>query len=89
MASGDAIESIKEKVKEAVTKILPPAEIDVEEDKNEVWKDLSRIYYKYELEEQKKAFREVLKEICEKIENNEWEKVYQKLYREERKEDNV
>jgi hypothetical protein len=53
-----------------------------------VWADLSRIYYKYEDEAQKKAFRDILKEISEKIQDDKWETVYKKIYREELKERN-
>ena len=42
------------------------------------------LYYKYE--DQKKAFREVMYDICEKIKDGKWESVYNKLYRAEQKE---
>ena len=35
--------------------------------KDEVWLDLSRIYYKYEDTTQKQAFREVVLEMSDKI----------------------
>jgi len=79
------LETLKNKVKEAVTKALD-TDIDLDEFKEEVWNDLSAIYYKYETEEQKKAFREVMYEICEKIKEGKWDSVYKKLYREEQKE---
>jgi len=79
------LETLKNKVKEVVTKALD-ADIDLGEFKEEVWNDLSAIYYKYETEEQKKAFREVMYEICEKIKEGKWDSVYKKLYREEQKE---
>ncbi len=78
------LETLKSKVKEAVTKALD-ADIDLDEFKDEVWNDLSAIYYKYETEEQKRAFREVMYEICEKIKEGKWDSVYKKLYREEQK----
>ena len=49
--------------------------------KNEIWEDLSNIYYKYECDRQKVAFREVMVEISQKIERGKWSNVYQKLYR--------
>jgi len=79
------LETLKNKVKEVVTKALD-ADIDLGEFKEEVWNDLSAIYYKYETEEQKRAFREVMYEICEKIKEGKWDSVYNKLYREEQKE---
>ena len=85
MSSIKPLETLKNKVKEAVTKALD-TDIDLDEFKEEVWNDLSAIYYKYETEEQKKAFREVMYEICEKIKEGKWDSVYKKLYREEQKE---
>jgi len=79
------LETLKNKVKAVVTKALD-ADIDLGEFKEEVWNDLSAIYYKYETEEQKRAFREVMYEICEKIKEGKWDSVYNKLYREEQKE---
>ena len=49
--------------------------------KNEIWEDLSNIYYKYECDRQKVAFREVMVEISQKIERGKWSNVYQRLYR--------
>ena len=85
MSSIKPLETLKNKVKEVVTKALD-ADIDLGEFKEEVWNDLSAIYYKYETEEQKRAFREVMYEICEKIKEGKWDSVYNKLYREEQKE---
>lgn len=85
MSSIKPLETLKNKVKEVVTKALD-ADIDLDEFKEEVWNDLSAIYYKYETEEQKRAFREVMYEICEKIKEGKWDSVYNKLYREEQKE---
>ena len=50
-----------------LSKILPPREISIEEMKKEVWIELSSIYYKYEDSTQKKAFREVVGDISERI----------------------
>jgi biotin-(acetyl-CoA carboxylase) ligase len=85
VSSTKPLETLKNKVKEVVTKALD-ADIDLDEFKEEVWNDLSAIYYKYETEEQKKAFREVMYEICEKIKESKWDSVYKRLYREEQKE---
>jgi len=85
LSSIKPLANFKNKVKEVVTKALDN-DIDLEEFKEEVWNDLSAIYYKYETEEQKRAFREVIYEICEKINEGKWDSVYKKLYREEQKE---
>lgn len=74
------------KVKEVIDQILPPVEVELGEIKEEIWRDLSNLYYKYEDEDQKKAFRLVMQEIAEKIGNGKWENVYKKLYREGQKE---
>lgn len=71
-----------------LSKVLPSGEIDLDAMKEDVWTDLSRIYYKYEDESQKKAFREVLEEIAEKIQSDKWQTVYKKIYREEQKQKN-
>jgi len=89
MNSSESFEALKNKVREAVTRILPPSEVDIEELKDEVWQDLSALYYKYEDEEQKKAFREVVHEISEKLKDGKWDTVYKKLYREEQKEKTI
>ncbi len=63
---------------------LQPCEVDMGNIKNEVWVDLSAVYYKYEDEDQKKAFREVVYEISEKITEGKWNAIYKKLYRAEK-----
>ena len=75
---------IKEKIRKAITTILPPKETDLNEVKDEVWADLSRLYYKYEGEEQKHAFREVMKEISEKLSEGKWRTIYGRLYKTEK-----
>lgn len=88
MTQPEPLDAIKEAIREMIAKVLPSPEVDIEEIKEEVWVDLSRIYYKYEDEAQKKAFRDVMKEISEKIQEDKWETVYKKIYREELKERN-
>jgi hypothetical protein len=86
MSEADPLEQIMEKVKDTILKILPPPPInDFNEIKDEVWRDLSLIYYKYETEEQKRAFRDVLTDISDKMVDDKWETIYKKLYREEKK----
>lgn len=86
MPSNEHIENFKGRVKEAISKVLPKTEIDIDETKEEIWKDLSELYYKYEDGEHKKAFREILQEISDKINEGKWDTIYKKLYREEQKE---
>lgn len=86
MTSVDQFEEIKEKIREALSRILPSTDFEIEELKEEVWRELANLYYKFEVDEHKKAFREVMAEISDKISNGKWETVYKKLYREERKE---
>ena len=88
MTSPEPLDAIKEVIREAISKIIPPTEVDLDEVKDEVWSDLSRIYYKYEDETQKRAFREVMKEIAEKLRDDKWETVYRKIYNEEMKDRN-
>jgi len=70
-------------VKNVISQI-PANEADMDEMKGEVWADLSAIYYKYDGEDQKRAFREVTYEIAEKVTEGKWDTIYQKLYRRER-----
>jgi hypothetical protein len=65
---------------------LPPNEVELDTIKEEIWQDLSALYYKYEDDEQKRAFREVMYDICDKISEGKWESVYRKLYRTDQKE---
>lgn len=51
-------------------------EVPIDDVKEEVWQDLADIYYKYDDEIQKKAFREIMNEISE----IEWRKIYSKIY---------
>lgn len=88
MTASEPLDSLKEMIREAIAKIFPSIDVDLEEIKDEVWTDLSRIYYKYEDEGQKRAFREVMREIAEKMQDDRWETVYKKIYREERKDKN-
>ena len=63
---------------------LQPCKVDMGNIKSEVWADLSAVYYKYEDEDQKKAFREVVHEISDKITEGRWNAIYKKLYRAEK-----
>jgi hypothetical protein len=75
------MESPLDKIKGKVKEVIKPPQPSKEEIREEIWKDLSDLYYKYNDPQQKHVFREVLKEICEKIGEDKWHNVYQKLYR--------
>lgn len=62
---------------------MPPKEIDIEDEKQEIWKDLSTIYFKYDDETWRKAFREFVIELHEKIGEVKWDEIYNRIYREE------
>lgn len=81
MSSVKKQNGFKDMVKEVIGQILPSTEVDLGEIKEEVWQDLSALYYKYEAEDQKRAFREVMRDISDRIIEGKWESVYNKLYR--------
>lgn len=88
MTTSEPLDAPKEVIRTVISKMLPSPGVDPDEVKEEVWADLSRIYYKYEDEAQKKAFRDIMKEISEEIQDDKWETVYKKIYLEELKERN-
>jgi hypothetical protein len=53
---------------------------EVEELKEEIWGDLSSVYYKYEDHNQKKAFREVIMDLSEELNRGNWKSIYHKLH---------
>ena len=68
----------------SLSNLLPSQDTDLQNIKDEVWEDLSALYYKYDDGDQKRAFREVVKEISEKITEGRWQTVYKKLYQSEK-----
>ena len=74
-------ESLRDKVKEVVENILPASDPNLEEIKDDIWEDLATLYYKYDDEVQKRAFREIMYDISDKIQKGEWKAVYNKLYK--------
>jgi len=86
MTSSEKQNGFKGMVKEVIDQILPPSDVELEAIKDEVWADLSALYYKYEDEVQKKAFRKVMQDICDKMSQGKWDSVYKKLYRADQKE---
>ncbi|UCH56850.1 MAG: hypothetical protein JSV18_05755 [Candidatus Bathyarchaeota archaeon] len=63
-----------------ITRVFPNTPRDIETIKEEIWADLSALYYKYDYDFQKRAFREVLKEMSEKITAGKWSTVYKRMY---------
>ena len=58
---------------------------DFEAIKKDVWNDIASIYYRYDDNYQKRAFREVMLDITENIFNGKWDRIQNKLYRIEQK----
>ncbi|UCD45627.1 MAG: hypothetical protein JSV27_03840 [Candidatus Bathyarchaeota archaeon] len=78
-------ETLKEKLRELMDQLLSPSEVELDDIKKEIWEDLSALYYKYEAEDQKRAFREVMYEITDRINKGKWDSVYKRIYRQEQK----
>ena len=76
-----SLAGMKKRVGKFIRDAIPSRPVFLQEVKTEVWKELSLIYYKYEDGYQKKAFREVILEISESINDGNWGTVYNKLYR--------
>ena len=76
----DVTQNVLGGIRRYLSKVVPPSKMDLEKDKNEVWSDLSAIYYKYEDSDQKRAFREVISEISDNVKEGKWQSVYKKLY---------
>ena len=89
MIKNESDNSTIEKVKKAITNAIKPSDVNVKDLKEEIWIDLSTLYFKYKSDGQKQAFREVMVEIGEKVHDDNWDQVYQKLYREGKKMDLV
>lgn len=78
--TAESDKGLVETLEAVVEEILPPR-CSAELIKEEIWMDLSHIYYKYEGNRQKRAFREIMSEISKEINQGNWNHVYQKLYR--------
>jgi hypothetical protein len=61
--ASETLEVIRGKIKETLIKIIPPNNIDIEEEKKEIWKELSIVYFKYDDEVWRQAFRKVMIEL--------------------------
>ena len=71
------------KIADLFANIIPSCEVDIEKVKDDIWADLSALYYKYDDNSQKKAFREVTHEISTKLVEGKWDSIYKKLYHKE------
>lgn len=80
----ESFDALTGSIRETLTRILPSRVEDIEGEKKEIWKDLSMVYFKYEDEIWRKAFREVLIELFDKISDVKWEEIYSKIYSEEK-----
>ena len=81
-SSIDTMTSIfREKVHKFIAGIIPPIEVDIDEVKAEIWNDVAALYYKFEVNSHKKGFREVMREISDKMRDDKWNSIYQKMYR--------
>ena len=78
------LEIVRGKIKETLIKIIPPNSIDIEEEQKEIWKELSVVYFKYDNEVWRQAFRKVMIELYEKIGEVKWDEIYNKIYGEEK-----
>lgn len=76
----DASLKYLEAVRKFFSWVLPSNTISIETLKQDVWSDLSAVYYKYEDNHQKQAFREILFEISARLNEDKWNKVYKKLH---------
>jgi len=54
-------------------------------EKDEIWGELSLIYFKYDNEIWRQAFREVMIEVYDKISDVRWSEIYTKIYAEAKK----
>ena len=64
-----------------ISRIFPNIPPDIDTVKKEIWTDLSVLYYKYDYDFQKRAFREVLVEMSDKISEGKWATIYKRIYR--------
>ena len=64
-----------------VSRIIPYPQSDATTMKEGVWTDLSALYYKYDHDIQKRAFREVMKEMSQIISDERWPTAYKRIYR--------
>ena len=68
-------------IRKFFSQAIPSNSIKMERVREDVWRDLSLVYYKYEGGAQKRAFREILSEVSERVSEGNWNSVYRKLHR--------
>ena len=76
----DTFQKYVKNLRRFFSKKIPVRTISSEMIKSDIWRDLSLVYYKYEDGAQKRAFREILADISNKINDGNWDIVYRKLY---------
>jgi len=64
-----------------ISRLLPDIHTDITTTKQEIWTDLSHLYYKYDHPHQKTAFREVIKETSHTINEGRWPTAHKRIYR--------
>jgi DNA-binding cell septation regulator SpoVG len=74
---------LREKLCNFIVGVVPPIEVDIDDTKTEIWNDIAALYYKFEVYSHKRGFREVMHEISEKMRDDKWDSIYQKMYRTE------
>jgi hypothetical protein len=72
------------RIGETLTRIFPSREVDLEGEKKEVWKELSMIYFKYDDDTWRKAFREIMIYLFDQISESKWDEIYNKMYSEKK-----
>lgn len=77
----ERIEHLRSLAVKHISRILPDIHTDITTTKQEIWTDLSRLYYKYDDPHHKTAFREVIKEISQTINEDGWPTAYKRIYR--------
>lgn len=71
------------------SKRIPSNEVDPQTIKDDIWADLAALYYKYDDNDQKIAFREITREISNKLVEGNWDSVYKKLYQKDKASKNI
>jgi hypothetical protein len=75
-----AVQNYLGTVRRFLIRVIPSNKISIATLKQDVWSDLSTVYYKYEDDDQKQAFREIMSEISERLNEGKWDNVYKKLH---------
>jgi len=83
--AGGSLDLIRGALRDTLTRIMPQNEQDIELEKDEIWGELSLIYFKYDNEIWRQAFREVMIEVYDKISDVRWSEIYTKIYAEAKK----